>query len=161
MVIVVFGVTGTGKTRVGSALAESLGWSFVDADDFHNDANLAKLKRGIPLDDADRWPWLTRLRTVIQRYVAQSRNAVVACSALKRVYRQYLCVSSDVVLVYLRAEARVLEERLRRRRGHFMNPGLLKSQLDTLEEPTDDTLTVETTRSPADIVAIIREALNL
>lgn len=161
MVIVVFGVTGVGKTRVGTALAESLGWSFVDADDFHNDANLAKLRQGIPLEDTDRWPWLVRLRIEIQEYVAQHRNAVVACSALKRTYRRSLDISSEVVLVYLKAERKVLEERLKRRRGHFMNPGLLKSQLDTLEEPQDDTPTVDTAQSPAKIVDIIRKTLHV
>lgn len=161
MVIVVFGVTGTGKTRVGSALAEALGWIFVDADDFHDEANLTKLKQGIPLTDADRWPWLASLRAVIQRHVAEGRSAVVACSALKRVYREYLSVGPEVVLVYLKAEGKVLEERLRRRRGHFMNPTLLKSQLETLEEPLDDTLAVDTTRSPSEIVGVIRKALNV
>ena len=161
MVIVMFGVTGVGKTRVGTALAESLGWPFVDADDFHNDANVAKLQQGIPLGDTDRWPWLARLRIVIQEYVAQRRNAVVACSALKQAYRESLRISPEVVLVYLKADRKVLEERLLRRRGHFMNPGLLTSQLDTLEEPLGDILTVDTARSPAEIVEIIRKALHV
>lgn len=161
VIIVVFGVTGVGKTGAGTALAESLGWSFVDADDFHNDANLAKLRQGIPLEDTDRRPWLARLRIVIQEYVTQHRNAVVACSALKRAYRRSLHISPEVVWVYLKAERQVIEERLRRRRGHFMNPGLLKSQLDTLEEPPDDTLAVDTARSPAEIVDIIRKALHI
>lgn len=161
MVILVFGVTGSGKTRVGTALAQSLGWPFVDADDFHNDANRVKLQQGIPLEDTDRQPWLARLRIVIQEYVTQRRNAVLACSALKRVYRRSLSVSPEVVLVYLKAEREVLEERLRRRRGHFMNPGLLASQLDQLEKPLDETLTVDTARSPAEIVEIIRKALHV
>lgn len=160
-VIVVFGVTGTGKTRVGSALAEALGWKFIDADDYHDEASLTKLNNGIPLNDEDRWPWLTRLRTVIQQHITQGRSAVVACSALKRVYREHLRVGSEVVLVYLKAESKVLEERLRRRRGHFMNPSLLKSQLETLEEPLDDTLAVDTARGPAEIVDVIRRALHM
>ena len=161
MVIVVFGVTGTGKTRVGRALAEALGWAFLDADDFHEEANLNKLSRGIPLNDEDRWPWLTRLRAIIQESLTQRRNAVLACSALKRAYRRYLGVSPEVVFVYLRTETHVLEERLKRRRGHFANAVLLQSQLETLEEPLDDTLTIETTHSPVKIVGMIRDALKL
>ena len=161
MVVVVFGVTGTGKTRVGSAFAEALGWKFIDADDYHDQASLAKLNQGIPLNDADRWPWLTRIRAVLLQHVTQGRSAVVACSALKRVYREYLSVAPEVVLVYLKAESKILEERLKRRRGHFMNPTLLKTQLETLEEPLDDTLTVDTARAPAEIVDVIRKTLRV
>jgi gluconokinase len=161
MVIVVFGVTGVGKTRVGSALAKSLGWVFLDADDFHDEANRNKLNRGIPLNDEDRWPWLTRLRGLIQESLSRQRDAVLACSALKRAYRRYLRVGPEVVFVYLRAETHVLEQRLRRRRGHFANPILLQSQLKTLEEPLDGTLTVDTADSPVKIVDVIREALKL
>ena len=99
MVVVMFGVTGTGKTRVGSALAKALGWMFVDADDFHEEANRIKLNRGIPLTDEDRWPWLTRLRGIIQESLTQHRNTVLACSALKRAYRRYLHVNPEVVFV--------------------------------------------------------------
>lgn len=161
MVIVVFGVTGAGKTRVGSALAEALGWKFVDADDYHEEANLAKLSQGIPLNDEDRWPWLTRVRGIIQESLTESRNAVLACSALKHAYRRYLRVGPEVVFVYLRTETHVLEERLKRRRGHFMNPALLESQLEALEEPLDDTLTVDTTHSPVEIVGLIRDSLKI
>jgi gluconokinase len=161
MVIVVFGVTGTGKTRVGSALAESLGWMFVDADDFHEEANLTKLHRGISLNDEDRWPWLTRIRGIIQESLTQRRNIVLACSALKRAYRRYLHVGPEVVFVYLRTKPHALEDRLKRRRGHFANPVLLHSQLETLEEPLDGTLTVDTTCSPVKIVSQIRDALKL
>src|SRR5690348_14185439 len=109
MVIVVFGVTGTGKTRVGAALAKALEWMFLDADDFHEEANRTKLNRGVPLNDEDRWPWLTRLRGMIQESLAQRRNAVLACSALKRAYRRYLRASPEVMFVYLRTEPHVLE----------------------------------------------------
>jgi gluconokinase len=162
MVIVVFGVTGTGKTRVGRALAEALGWKFIDADDYHDEANLTKLNRGIPLNDEDRRPWLRRVREMIQETLMQRRDAVLACSALKRAYRRYLRVGPDVVFVYLRTESHALEERLRRRQGHFMNPVLLKSQLEALEEPLEDTVTVDTTRSPVPIVvSMIRAALKV
>jgi gluconokinase len=161
MMIVVFGVTGTGKTRVGTALAGAMGWLFVDADDFHEKADRIKLNQGIPLTDEDRWPWLTRLRGIIQESLTQHRNAVLACSALKRAYRRYLRVGPEVVFVYLRTEPHVLEERLKRRRGHFANPALLQSQLETLEEPLDDALTIDSTGSPVEIVDVIRKALNI
>ncbi len=162
MVLVLYGVTGTGKTRVGSALAKALGWMFIDADDFHEEANIAKLNRGIPLNDEDREPWLSRLRGIIQENVAQSRNVVLACSALKRAYRRYLRVGPEVVFVYLRTETHLLEERLKWRRGHFMNPALLQSQLEALEEPLDETLTIDTTtHSPLEIVGLIRDALKV
>lgn len=161
MVIVMFGVSGTGKTRVGSALAESLGWRFVDADDVHEEVNLAKLHRGIPLTDEDRRPWLGRLRGMIQESLTQRRNVVLACSALTRAYRRYLRVGPEVVFVYLRTETKVLEERLKHRQGHFANPNLLQSQLEALEEPLDDTLTFDTSCSPAKIVSLIRGALKL
>ena len=161
MVIVVFGVTGTGKTRVGSALAEALGWVFIDADDFHEEVNLTKLNRGIPLNDEDRRPWLDHLRGLIQESLTQRRNAVLACSALKRAYRRYLRVGPEVVFVYLRTETHVLEKRLKGRQGHFMNQALLQSQLEALEEPLDETLTVDTARSPAEIVGLIRDSLKL
>lgn len=160
-VIVVFGVTGTGKTRVGSALAQALGWRFVDADDYHDEANLTKLNQGIPLHDEDRLPWLGRVREMIQETVTQRRHAVLACSALKRAYRRYLRVGPEVVFVYLRTETHALEDRLRGRQGHFMNPVLLKTQLETLEEPLDDTLTVDTARAPAEIVDVIRKTLRV
>jgi gluconokinase len=161
MVIVLFGVTGTGKSRVGLALAETLGWLFVDGDDFHEKANLAKLNRGIPLDDEDRWPWLTSLRGIIKESLMQGRNIVLACSALKRAYRRYLHVGPEVKFVYLRTDIQVLEHRLAQRQGHFMNPTLLRSQLETLEEPLEDTLTVDTVRSPVQIVDLIRAAFQL
>jgi gluconokinase len=160
-VIVVFGVTGTGKTRVGSALAEALGWRFIDADDYHDEANLTKLNQGIPLNDEDRLPWLGRVREMIQETLTQRRHAVLACSALKRAYRRYLRVGPEVVFVYLRTETHALEERLRRRQGHFMNPVLLKSQLEALEEPLEDAVTIDT-RSPVPIiVGLIRAALKV
>ena len=161
MVIILFGVTGTGKTRVGSALAKALGWTFIDADDFHEEANISKLNRGIPLNDEDRGPWLSRLRGIIQENVAQCRNVVLACSALKRAYRRYLRVGPEVVFVYLRTETHLLEERLKRRQGHFMNPALLRSQLEALEEPLDETLTVDTMDSPLKAVGLIRDALKV
>lgn len=161
MVIVLFGVTGTGKTRIGRALAIALHWSFIDADEYHEEANLNKLKQGIALQDEDRWPWLTRLRGTIQRFLKERRNAVLACSALKQSYRRYLRVGPEVLFVYLRTEPKELEERLRQRQGHFASPLLLRSQLEALEEPLDETLIIDTTHSPATIANMIKAALKL
>jgi gluconokinase len=135
---------------------------FIDADDFHEEAKRAKLRLGIALNDEDRQPWLARLRRLIQESLSQHRDAVLACSALKRAYRRYLHVGPEVVFVYLRTETHVLEERLKRRRGHFANPILLQSQLETLEEPLGDTLTVDTASGQVDkMVGLIRDALKL
>lgn len=161
MVIVLIGVTGAGKTCVGMALAEKLGWVFLDADDLHGEVNLNKLHAGIPLEDADRWPWLDRVRTIIAGYVARQQNVIIACSALKQTYRRHLRIGPEVALVYLNASERVLEERLKKRRGHFMNPSLLKSQLETFEEPRDNILAADASRSPAEIVQLIRTTLHV
>ena len=135
MVIIIFGVSGAGKTTVGELLARELGWHFHEADDFHSRANIEKMRRGVPLTDDDRRPWLENLRELIERCVAASENAVLACSALKRVYRKHLRVSAEVKLVFLRGDYALVAEQLRHRRGHFMNPGLLRSQFADLEEP--------------------------
>lgn len=161
MVIVLIGVTGAGKTCVGIALAEKLGWVFLDADDLHGDENLNKLHAGIPLEDADRWPWLDRVRTIIAAYLARQQSVIIACSALKHTYRRHLRISSEVTFVHLNASERELEERVKKRRGHFMNPSLLKSQLETFEEPQDDILVVDASRSPAEIVQLIRTTLHV
>ncbi len=122
MVIIIFGVSGAGKTTVGELLARELGWHFYEADDFHSPANIEKMRRGVPLTDDDRWPWLENLRELIKRCVAANENAVLACSALKRVYRKHLRVSAEVKLVFLRGDYALIAEQLRHRRGHFMNP---------------------------------------
>lgn len=160
MVVVLFGVTGTGKTRIGRALAMALGWLFIDADDYHEEVNLKRLQQGIALQDKDRWPWLTRLRGTIQRLLEERRNAVLACSALKRSYRRHLRAGHDVLFVYLRTEPKALKERLRQRQGHFASPLLLKSQLAELEEPFDETLTIDTTHDPATIVSMIKAVIE-
>jgi gluconokinase len=159
-IVVLMGVTGTGKTTVGQQLAAALGWTFVEGDAFHPPANIAKMHRGEPLDDADRAPWLRAIRQRIDELVASGGSAVIACSALKRAYREVLARDRpEVTFVYLKASAALIAERLRHRAGHFMPPALLRSQLDTLEEPTDD-ITVDAGPPPATIVAAIRRAIG-
>jgi gluconokinase len=158
MVIILMGVSGAGKTTVGQALAQELRWRFADGDDFHSAANIAKMHAGIPLTDEDRAPWLQSLRNAITAWLAAGENVVLACSALKASYRDLLQVSPDVRFVYLHAGFELIAERLAARKGHYMNPDLLRSQFDTLEEPKD-TLTVDAGTLPAHLVDEIRAAL--
>jgi gluconokinase len=163
VVIIIFGVSGAGKTTVGELLARELDWHFYEADDFHSRANIAKMRRGLPLTDEDRWPWLENLRELIKRYVVANENAVLACSALKRVYRNHLRVSAEVKLIFMRGDYALVAGQLRHRRGHFMNPGLLRSQFADLEEPQpkEEVLTIELGRSPRDLVDEIKTKLDL
>ena len=152
------GVVGAGKTTVGSLLAQKLGWQFADADDFHPAANVEKIRHGIPLDDSDRAPWLAALRNSILKYNREGKNLVLACSALKRKYRDELRVDG-VHFVYLEGDYELIEKRLRRRRGHFASDSILKSQFEELEKPTD-ALTVEIDKTPDAVVAEIIEKLK-
>ena len=163
MIVIVFGVSGAGKTTVGASLARELGWHFFEADDFHSQANIQKMQRGVPLMDDDRWPWLERLRERIEQSLAAGENAVVACSALKRKYRDCLRVNSDVKFVFLHGDYALIENQLRYRRGHFMNPYLLQSQFADLEEPQPDegAITVELGRTPQEFVEEIKAKLDL
>ncbi len=138
MIVVLMGVSGVGKTVVGERLAKRLGWCFVDADDLHPPNNVRKMTDGVALTDDDRLPWLDSVRHVIAEHAGSGRSAVVACSALKARYREVLLAGQDdATVVYLRGAPTVIERRLHGRRGHFFDPGLLASQLETLEEPTD------------------------
>lgn len=160
MVVIVMGVSGAGKTTVGRALAASLGWRFVDADDLHPQSNIAKMAAGVPLTDEDRWPWLWMLSGLIGAALKQGDDVVLACSALKASYRQVLAVDpARVRWVYLDAPREVLAKRLSQRHGHFMPPSLLDSQLATLELP-EDALRVDVTPPPDVVVKRIREALG-
>ncbi|HTG52231.1 MAG TPA: gluconokinase [Candidatus Tectomicrobia bacterium] len=163
MMIIVFGVSGAGKTTVGKLLAQELGWQFLEADDFHSAANIVKMRSGRPLTDEDRWPWLDRLREQIEQLLSAGENAVLACSALKRAYRDRLRVSDEVKFVFLRGDYALVEKQLRSRRGHFMNAGLLQSQFDELEEPQADerAITVALGRAPEEIVEEIEVKLHL
>ena len=154
------GVAGVGKTTVGQSLAHELGWRFVDADDFHSAANVAKMRAGIPLTDDDRAPWLQALHDAVRTWVAGSENVVLACSALKASYREQLAVSTSVKLVYLRAPEAIVAERLAERRHAYMNPQLLHSQFETLEEPAN-AVVVDATKTPEQIVATIRSQLQV
>jgi len=153
-------VTGSGKTSVGRLLAQQLGWEFADADDFHPSANVEKIARGIPLTDEDRGPWLERLRIQIANWIANGQNAVLACSALKRTYRQELSVGPEVRFVYLKGSPELIAQRLRLRRGHFADEKILASQFADLEEP-EAAVTVDISQTPEKIVAEIRERLGL
>lgn len=154
------GVTGAGKTTIGQLLAAQLGWRFEDADDFHPQANVEKMRRGLPLDDNDRRPWLESLRTEITRRITDGRNMVLACSALKRTYRQELEVSPEVHFVYLKGTAALIAERLRSRHGHFADEHILAGQFADLEEPRDAVI-VEISATPQQIVSEIRQKLGL
>lgn len=155
------GVSGAGKTTVGTKLAEALGWDFADADDFHPEANVKKMERGEPLTDADRWPWLRSLRTYIRERLANDAPAVVTCSALKASYRDELLEGiGDACLVYLRGSYELIRRRLEARSDHFFDAELLESQFETLEEPSpDDALIVNVDAPPEVIVRTICQAL--
>jgi gluconokinase len=160
MVIVLMGVSGAGKTMVGGILATTVGYQFYDADDFHPPANIDKMSRGTPLDDADRLPWLETLGALVRRCLAEHTDAVLACSALKETYRRYFLIDLQVRLVYLKADHDLIRGRLLQRQGHFMNPTLLESQFATLEEP-QDAIWIDAALSPTDIVATIKRQLRI
>lgn len=162
MVVVVMGVAGSGKSTVGRSVADRLNWGFVDADDHHPQVNVDKMRRGEPLDDEDRWPWLDALRADIEGSVRRGEPLVLACSALKQAYRDRLGVDCDRVrLVYLDVDRAELERRLRARRGHFMAADMLDGQLASLEPPRPDDALVLDGSLPVDelaelVVAVVR-----
>ncbi len=163
MILILIGVSGSGKTVVGRALSALTGWSFLDADDYHPPANIAKMSRGEPLTDADRAPWLEILRREIAARLTRGEDAVLACSALKKAYRQQLQVDpAQVRFVYLKVSPELLQERLEQRPGHFMKSSMLRSQLETLEEPDErEALTIEIAgdNDPATLARTIQKSL--
>ncbi|MFZ3377908.1 MAG: gluconokinase [Chthoniobacterales bacterium] len=160
--MIIFGVSGAGKTTLGKLLARKLGWAFYEADDFHSPVNVGKMRAGIPLADEDRWPWLESLRELIKR-LDPKEDSVLACSALKHAYRRFLRVNDQVKFVYLRGDHPLIANQLRNRKGHFMNPELLKSQFADLEEPraAEGILTVDLGRTPRELVQEITTRLGL
>ena len=150
------GAVGAGKTTIGALLAKKLGWQLADGDDFHPRQNIEKISQGIPLTDSDRAPWLAALHEAIERWNAEGRNVVLACSALKQSYRSEL-QTGPVRFVHLKGDYDLLSRRLRSRHGHFATESILKSQLADLEEP-EDAITVRVDKSPEEIVSeIIRQ----
>jgi len=162
MIVLIMGVSGSGKTTIGERLAARLGCGFSDADQFHSPANKAKMSRGIALTDADRQPWLLAIRAAMDEQRRQGRDHVFACSALKRRYRELLRgADNDLRLVYLQGPPDLLARRLRQRKGHFFAPELLADQLATLEPPGPDAALVMDIRQPPEvIVERIAEALG-
>lgn len=161
MVLILMGVSGSGKTVIGQSLAQAVNWPFYDGDDFHPQANVAKMAQGIALTDADRAPWLQSIHLHIAALVTHGEHAVVACSALKQAYRDQLVDQlEDVYFIYLKGSAGLIQQRLMARRGHFMPPELLASQFDTLEEP-EEVLIVDIAQPPDRIVHDIRRAFAL
>lgn len=142
------GVAGCGKTTVGRALAERLGCTFLDADDHHPPANIDKMGRGIPLQDEDRWPWLDRLNALLAQAQKEGRSTVLACSALRQRYRERLARGlNHVRWIHLAGDFDLIQSRLEQRKGHYMKAGMLRSQFDALEAPSD-ALTLDVTPSP-------------
>jgi gluconokinase len=162
-VIIVMGVAGSGKSTVGSLLASANGGRFFDGDDFHPPANIAKMAAGLPLDDADRAPWLERLRKEVVDAAPAGGISVLACSALKKIYRDQLGIGApDIALVYLQGSPPLLANRLGKRAGHFMKPGMLESQLAALEEPSPEEGVTTGINAPVEeIVASIEADLGL
>ena len=149
--VILMGVSGCGKTTIGEMLSERLGWDFIESDDFHSAQDVRKMSSGIPLTDEDRWPWLARLNTAILHKQEEHTSCVVACSALKETYRMMLCADvKGCEYVYLKGDYNLIEERMRTR-AHFMKAGMLQSQFDALEEPSD-AITIDIHQSPEAIV---------
>jgi gluconokinase len=137
--LIVMGVSGSGKSTVADQLAQRIGWTYEDGDKFHPASNVAKMKAGHPLTDEDRWPWLRAIATEVDRVCQAGERVVIACSALKRVYRDILVHGrNDVRIVYLDGTQQLIADRLAKRKGHFMPPDLLPSQFRTLEPPASD-----------------------
>ena len=160
MIVIIMGTTGAGKTTIGTMLATQLNWQFADADTFHPPANIEKMSHGIPLTDADRAPWLEAMRKAILEWIAAGKNVVLACSALKRAYRDELRPSPEVKIIYLKGDYALFAERIRHRHGHFAGEQILAGQFADLEEPTD-AVTIDAAHSPEQIAAEIRKRLAL
>ncbi|XP_043568819.1 probable gluconokinase isoform X1 [Chiloscyllium plagiosum] len=182
MILILMGVSGSGKTAVGSCLANKRGWKFYDADDYHPKENKEKMVNGIPLDDEDRIPWLCTLHEILMREISFGENVILACSSLKRMYRRILTgeqsavnrtlkeneersqlgCSKNILFVYLHGPIQLITKRLDSRKGHFMSPSLLQSQFATLEPPegTENFINISIENSISDIVTEIERHLG-
>ncbi|KAG6932325.1 IDNK, gluconokinase, partial [Chelydra serpentina] len=182
VLLVVMGVSGSGKSTVGSHLATKLGWKFYDADDYHPTENTKKMAQGIPLNDQDRIPWLCKLHDILMREESAGQSVILACSALRKMYRRILVSGGDavysksdqleeqgdsatgkVLFILLDGSMELIASRLEKRRGHFMAPELLQSQFDTLEPPSapENFITVSLEKSVSEIVSEIEKSLHL
>jgi gluconokinase len=162
--VVVMGVQGSGKTTVGNLLAKELGWPFAEGDRLHPAANVEKMRQGIPLTDADRWPWLDRIGEELKSWAAEGRSGVLTCSALKRAYRDRIrAARPDVRFVYVRGSEALIASRVAVRRHEYMPASLLRSQFEALEEPSPDeqVVTVDAGQSAEAEVAAVLAALGL
>jgi gluconokinase len=158
--MIVMGVAGSGKTSVGRALAARLKWDFYDADDFHSQANIAKMSAGIPLDDSDRAPWLDSLHDLVESSLTRNRPGVLACSALREHYRQRLLEGNKgVQVIYLKGSYDLIWSRISSREAHYMQPAMLQSQFEALEEPSS-ALAVDISLSVDEIVQVILQYME-
>ena len=163
MIVVVMGVAGSGKSHVAASLASALSWAYVDADDFHPEGNITKMARGVPLDDADRKPWLDAIRASLRRFERSRDDVVLACSALKRDFRRRLGAGfTSVHFVYLKGDPELFERRISGRVDHFFGVQLLASQFEALEAPEpEEAIVIDAAQPAAVIVATVRRALRL
>jgi gluconokinase len=160
MIVLVMGVSGSGKTTIGEALAKALGWPYLDADDYHPKANVERMKAGIPLDDAARRPWLERINAELKGAQEKGQSLVLGCSALKQAYRDLLALGiRDFRTVYLKGDYELIRARVEARTHRYMPASLLKSQFDALEPPRD-ALTVDISGSPEETLARIEAGLK-
>ena len=160
MIFILMGVSGCGKTTIGQILSEKLGWPLFDADEFHSPASIDKMRNGIALDDADRWPWLDRMNAALREREARGESVLLACSALKQAYRDRLSKGiAELRWIYLKGGFELIRERLEARKGHYMKAGLLESQFAALEEP-EEALSVDIDDSPNSIADSILRRLQ-
>jgi gluconokinase len=158
--VVLMGVAGSGKTAVGTIVAEKLHWLFLDADNFHPPANIEKMKHGIPLDDADRAPWLKRLHDELQRQINEGRSVILACSALKEAYRQILRdETTPPTFIYLDVDPETIRERLSHRTAHFFPKQLMESQFAALEKPKD-AISIDARKPLDEVVSAVTKVLE-
>jgi gluconokinase len=160
MIVVLMGVSGAGKTTIGQILSKKLGWPLSDADEFHSAASIEKMRNGIPLEDADRWPWLDRMNAMLREREGRGESVLLACSALKQIYRDRLAKSTtDLRWIYLKGRFELIRQRLEARKGHYMKAGLLESQFAALEEPAD-ALSIDIDDTPEAIAESILRRLQ-